>query len=94
MRMPHSAGAFVLVSSFLAGAFLTPGSTGIGAVAGWPLNRDTARAIETYRQGNFPVAVNRFRDIVEKRPDDADAWCLSWAGVQQPEIDAEFTAGI
>jgi len=76
MRMPHFLSAFVLVSLLLSLSFLTTGSharepaqQGDGTT-----NRDTARAIQTYHQGNASEATNQLQAIVKKHPDDADAW--------------------
>ncbi len=76
MRMPHYASAFVLVSLLLSLSCLTTGSQarepeqrGDGTT-----NKDTARAIQTYHQGDATEAINLLQAIVKKRPDDADAW--------------------
>jgi TonB family protein len=75
--MRHSTIAFVLVSFLLSLAFLNTGS----ATCAQAQQRDgvtaddTARAIETYQKGNATKAINHLQVIVEKRPDDADAWC-------------------
>jgi TonB family protein len=74
MRMPRSARAFVLGSVFVSCCFLTTAARVQAQLADGGTNSDTARAIATYQQGNFPVAVKRLLAIVEKRPDDADAW--------------------
>jgi TonB family protein len=73
MRMPHFTSAFVLLSFFLS-------ITGSAALAQThqrdvASNQDTERAIETYQQGDTTKAINHLQVIVEKRPDDADAWC-------------------
>jgi TonB family protein len=39
-----------------------------------PVNIDTARAIETYQQGNAAKAIIQLQAIVKKRPNDANAW--------------------
>ena len=75
--MRHSTIAFVLVSFLLSVAFLNTGS----ATCAQAQERDgvtaddTARAIESYQKGNATKAINHLQVIVEKRPDDADAWC-------------------
>jgi len=76
MRMPHYASAFILVSLLLSLSLLTTGSPA-RVQAQRPdgaTNRDTARAIETYQQGDATEAIKLLQAIVKKRPDDADAW--------------------
>lgn len=67
---------FVLVSLTLSLSFLTTVSPArVQAQRGeGPANRDTARAIQTYQQGDANQAINLLQAIVKKRPDDADAW--------------------
>ncbi|MFN2510967.1 MAG: energy transducer TonB [Pyrinomonadaceae bacterium] len=75
--MPHHASAFLLASLLLALSFLTTGSHArvqAQRAVGTP-NKDTARAIETYHQGDAIKAIDHLQVIVEKRADDADAWC-------------------
>lgn len=76
MRMPHSSSAFVLGSFLLSLSFLSTG-TATSAPAhqrDGVTNQDTARAIETYKQGDATEAIKLLQGIVKKRPDDADAW--------------------
>ena len=77
MRMRHSTIAFVLVSFPLSLAFLNTGlATRAQAQQRHDVTADdTARAIETYQQGDANQAINLLQAIVKKRPDDADAWC-------------------
>lgn len=75
--MRHSAGASVLISLLLSLSFSTTGLTSFAQeqLRDGAINSDTARAIETYHQGDTTKAINHLQVIVEKRPDDADAWC-------------------
>jgi TonB family protein len=76
MGIPHYVSAIALTSLFLSLSFLTTGSRASiqaqrrdGAT-----NSDTARAIETYQQGDATEAIKQLQAIVKKRPDDAEAW--------------------
>ncbi|CAN5760363.1 hypothetical protein BH18ACI4_BH18ACI4_28800 [soil metagenome] len=72
-RMPQYASALVLISLLVS---LTTGSHAREQAQrrGGATTRDTARAIETYEQGDATEAITLLQAIVEKRPDDADAW--------------------
>ncbi len=71
MHTPHHASVFVLVSLLLALSFLTTVSNArVQAQRGeGNPNKDTARAIQTYHQGDANQAINLLQAIV-KRPDD------------------------
>lgn len=77
MRILHYASAFVLVALLLSPSFLTKASPARVEAQRRDVatNINTARAIETYQQGDATKAIIQLQAIVEKRPDDADAWC-------------------
>lgn len=76
MRMPHYVGAVALVSLSLSPSFLSKVTSARvqAQQQDVAIKSDTARAIEIYKQGNATEAIKRLHAIVEKRPDDADAW--------------------
>lgn len=76
MRMPHYVSAFVLILLLLSLSFLTTASPARAQAQrrDGATNSDTARAIETYQQGDATEAIKLLQAIVKKRPDDADAW--------------------
>src|SRR5687768_203774 len=76
IRMPHYVSALVLISLLLSLSFLTTGSPARvhAQQRDVATNSDTARAIETYQQGDATQAIKLLRAIVKKRPDDANAW--------------------
>ena len=72
MRIPHKV-ASVFVLSLLSISFLICGPENNSRAQG-PTEPTTARGIQLYEQGNAPEAIKLLRMIVEKHPDDADAW--------------------
>src|ERR1700681_1814105 len=75
MRMSHYVGASVLVSSLLYFSFPICGSHTVHAQQpDASANQDTASAIQLYKQGDTIQAIKLLRAIVDKHPDDADAW--------------------
>ncbi len=75
MRMSHYVGALVLVSLLLYFSFPICGSQTVHAQQpDASANQDTSRAIQLYKQGDATQAIKLLREIVNKHPDDADAW--------------------
>jgi TonB family protein len=73
--MSHYVGASVLVSSLLYSSFAISGSPTVQAQQpDASANQDTASAIQLYKQGDTIQAIKLLRAIVDKHPDDADAW--------------------
>jgi TonB family protein len=73
--MSHYVGASVLVYSLLYFSFPISGSRTVYAQQpDASANQDTARAIQLYKQGDATQAIKLLREIVNKHPDDADAW--------------------
>ena len=71
MRMPHNVSAFVLVSFFLSAVQPIHAQQ---QRADASTSSETARAIETYQQGDATETIKQLQQIVKKHPDDADAW--------------------
>jgi TonB family protein len=76
MRMSHYVGASVLVFSLLYLSFPISGSQTVRAQQqpDASANQDTASAIQLYKRGDTIQAIKLLRVIVDKQPDDADAW--------------------
>jgi TonB family protein len=68
--------AAALIFLTLSFSLMTQGSSAQGQTQpDLETNQDTARAIEIHRQGNATEAIKLLQGIVERRPNDADAWC-------------------
>jgi len=74
MPNPRHLGSAVLVSSLLYLSLLIVGVPGYVRAQQPESSKGTARGIQLYQQGDAAGAIKVLGEVVEKHPDDADAW--------------------
>ena len=95
VRMPHYVSAFVLVSFFFLCLLVSPHHLpNTGGRTCCQRTEMTARAIETYQQGDATEAIKQLQQHSQKASGRRRRLVLSWARFQQPGIHRTFTAGI